>query len=98
MKWNLVVAGLLVCASAQASTVWDAVSLGGTAQVSWFDNQKFAYDTELGPNAAISLVPHISLVGSSLFGLGQKYNRSQAGVRFTVTDAQDPKFSVGVGV
>lgn len=98
MKRLLVAALLFVPSLASASTFADAIGLGGGVQVSWFDQAKVAYDTEAGVKAALSLTPHISGVGSGYYGFGQSYGRGEAGLRFTVTDIADPKFSVGIGL
>jgi hypothetical protein len=97
MKRILIAALMLIAVSAHAATFKDAIGLGAGAQVVWFNSHVFNYDTEAAGKAAFSVTPHISLVGSAGYGLGQKYGRAKAGARFTVTDANDPNFSVGVG-
>lgn len=54
---------------------------------------------EASGNAAMSLSPHLSLVGGLSAGLGtDSYLRSTVGVRVTATDVDNPDFSVGLGI
>jgi hypothetical protein len=86
-----------IAAPVHAANVGDAIALGADAQVVWFQNTSFAYDTELGGKGAFSITPHIAAVASAHYGLGQSYGRADAGARFTVTDVADNKSSLGVG-
>ena len=66
--------------------------------ISFDGNAHLPSDFELGAGAAMSLSPHISLVGSGYYGLAQTYLRGQAGFRVTATDVNDENFSIGVGM
>lgn len=64
----------------------------------WFDDNAKPSDFEAGAVGSASLSPHISGVGSALFGFDHSYIVGNAGLRYTVTDAQNPNFSVGIGI
>ena len=67
----------------------------------WYDSPVLSHlpsDFELGGNIRASLSPHISGVGGAEYGVNHSYIRGQGGVRFTVTDALDPFFSMGFGI
>lgn len=55
-------------------------------------------DFEAGGFARGSLSPHISAVGSLLYGFSHSYFRYTGGVRFTVTDVENKDFSAGLGM
>lgn len=90
----------LLTGAAQAQTpprvFGGAVSLNGI----WFDDPEAEVrnDLEAGLNARASLSPHISLVGSGVYGIRNKYFRYSAGVRVTATDVDNQAFSVGLGL
>lgn len=66
----------------------------------WYDGQvtKSPSDFELGTSARASLSPHISAVGELFYGVNRSYLRASAGPRFTATDADNPNFSIGLGI
>lgn len=55
-------------------------------------------EMELGGSASASLSPHISAVASAYHGLEHNYWVPRAGFRVTATDANNRKFSVGIGL
>jgi hypothetical protein len=63
----------------------------------WYDGDN-PNDFEAGGNLRASLSPHISLVGAGYYGFSHSYLRGSAGLRITATDANDPNFSVGIGM
>lgn len=65
----------------------------------WFDGPTTSVpnDIELGANASASLSPHLSAVGGAYYGTRNVYARWSAGARVTVTDVDNPDFSVGLG-
>ena len=54
-------------------------------------------DFELGGGGSISMSPHVSAVGSAWYGVGHTYLRGTIGARFTISDANNPDFSIGLG-
>lgn len=74
---------------AAANGIWyDAVELVGALPP----------DLEVGATGRASLSPNISGVGAAYYGFDNSYTRGSIGVRFTATDANDPNFSIGVGI
>jgi hypothetical protein len=66
----------------------------------WYDSQelvRFPSDFELGANLRASLSPHISAVAAGYRGVNHEYWRGSAGLRFTVTDVNNPNLSLGLG-
>lgn len=64
----------------------------------WFvDADPYQADVEAAGTLSASLSPHVSLVGGAEWGVCNSYVRGQAGARITVTDVNDPNFSIGVG-
>lgn len=55
-------------------------------------------ELEAGVTARASLQPHISLVGSAMYGFESDDIRTTAGWRVTVSDVENPNFSIGVGM
>lgn len=63
----------------------------------WIADDARPADFELGANAAASLSPHVSAVGALYYGIQHSYVRGSVGARFTVTDVDNPNFSIGLG-
>ena len=63
----------------------------------WYDQDVRPSDFEAGMNFKAALSPHISLVGSGLYGFQHSYTRGAGGVRFTLSDPDNGNISVGVG-
>ena len=96
MRKLLLVAALLALASPAAAQ--DVIRFGVGAQAVWYDDGTYPSDFEVGGNAAASLSPHLSLVGSAYYGLDKNYLTGAIGARITTTDANDANFSIGVGL
>ena len=88
-------AALLFASMAHAGEPVAKVFLAG--QGVWFNDQVAPSDFELGATARASLSPHISLVGGALYGTNNSYLRGTAGIRVTVSDVDQPNFSLGLG-
>jgi len=96
---------LLFALIALASVAPAAASTNGVmsayvgANGAWFVDAN-PYQADFEPTAALSasLSPHISLVGSAAWGVCNSYLRGGAGARVTVTDVDNPDFSVGTGI
>lgn len=90
---------LLVAAPVQAAGLWDAAALGFGGQGSWSDqgSTPALNEFEAVGKGALSITPHVSVVGSVAYGVNQPYIRSSIGARITATDVTDDTFSVGVG-
>lgn len=82
------------------ANAWQALSVGVGAGGVWVDEGAGPAfrDVEAGVSAAVSLTPHVSVVGGASYGVDRSYVRGSGGFRITATDANDPTFSVGVGV
>ena len=92
------IAALMLLIAVPAFAAGPVLSLAaGTNAISFDGVADLPSDFELGGNAAVSLSPHISGVGSAYFGLGQSYLRGTVGVRVTATDVQNQAFSAGFG-
>lgn len=95
----LIVALCFVLPATAFAQAKDVIKVYAGANGIWFDGPSPApSDFELGGNARASLSPHISVVGSGYYGLGESYFRGSGGVRLTATDVTDPDFSVGIGL
>lgn len=94
---GLIVAALLLCATPLYADeiVYQAAFAG---QGVWFNHEALPSDFEAGVAGSASLSPHISAVGSALFGFEHSYVVGTAGLRFTVTDAENRNFGIGVGL
>jgi hypothetical protein len=95
---------LLVALVSLAAVAPAAASTNGVmnaylgASGAWFANADPSQgDLELTGNLSASLSPHISAVGGMAWGTCNSYLRGSAGGRITVTDANNPDFSIGVG-
>lgn len=86
----------VLAGSAQADKIVYSAGLAG--QGVWFSENARPSDFEGGVKGAASLSPHISAVGSALFGFQHSYTSGKAGLRFTVSDAENRDFSIGVGI
>lgn len=91
---------LALAAPSHAANAWQALSVGIGGGGIWVDEgQGPAFrDVEAGVVAAVSLTPHVSVVGGASYGVDRAYVRGSGGVRLTATDVNDPTFSIGVGV
>ena len=99
MRWFLLCL-LLLPATAQAQSLVrfaDVVRFSAGIQGAWYDEEAFPSDFEIGGTVAASLQPHISAVGGAFYGVGETYLRGSLGGRYTVTDVDNPRFSVGLG-
>ena len=87
-------------AAAYAANAWQALSVGVGGGGVWVDEGggPAFRDVEAGLSGAVSLTPHVSIVGSVNYGVDRSYVRGSGGARITATDANDPTFSVGVGI
>lgn len=98
----LIVLGLSVslASAGHAANAWQALSVGIGGGGIWVDEGAGPAfrDVEAGVSAAVSLTPHVSVVGAANYGVDRSYVRGSAGARLTATDVNDPNFSVGVGV
>lgn len=76
------------------------VKLAAGVNAAWFTGPEtsFPSDIEACGNAAMSLSPHLSLVGDAAYGFDHSYFRGSGGARVTVTDTENPNFSVGLGI
>jgi hypothetical protein len=65
----------------------------------WTDGPATAFpsDFEAGGRATASLSPHVSVGSSVYYGFRNSYVRWEVGPRITVTDVENPHFSVGLG-
>jgi hypothetical protein len=96
---------ILACAAFMLLSAWPALPqparVFGAALVAngvWYDGEvPITSDVEAGLALRASLSPHISLVGSSAYGLANDYWRYAAGIRMTATDVDNRDFSVGLG-
>jgi len=88
----LLLTTMLLNANAQA-----VVKVYAGANGIWVADEARPADFELGGSAAASLSPHIAAVGGIWYGVAHSYIRGSAGARYTVTDASDPNFSIGLG-
>ena len=77
----------------------DVVRLYAGANGVWFDGPATAFpsDFEGGGRATASLSPHLSVGSDVYYGFRNSYVRWSVGPRVTVTDVEDPNFSVGLG-
>ena len=89
-----VLVAMLLASQVQAQAVVKAYA---GANGIWVADDARPADFELGGSAAASLSPHIAAVGGLYYGIGHSYVRGSLGARFTVTDTQDPNFSIGLG-
>ena len=85
--------------TATAADLSEVVKVAAGVNGVWWDGPGTAFpaDFEAGGSARASLSPHISAVGGVYYGFDHSYIRSAVGGRFTVTDVDDPHFSVGLG-
>lgn len=107
-KWQTIVAvgiivgTLLACgiiANCRAEGLANTTSLAAGLSGVWYDGLDApGPDLEASGHGAMSLSPHLSVVGSLGFGLTESYLRSAVGIRITATDVDNPDFSVGLGI
>lgn len=103
----LVSVGLALIASFAVSprdcdgaNVWEATSIGVGGGGVWVEEGSGPVfkDAEAVGRGAISVTPHVSLVGGLAYGVDRSYLRGSAGFRLTATDVNNPDFSIGVGI
>jgi hypothetical protein len=107
-KWQSLVFAILILGTLLALgiiTTCRAEGLANTTSLAagingvWFDGPDApGPDVEASLNGAMSLSPHLSLVGSADWGLTSTYLRSTVGARVTATDVDNADFSVGLGI
>jgi hypothetical protein len=95
MKRLLLVLMLLAAPAAAQEKVFAVY--GGANVISFDGVAELPRDFEIGGTGRASLSPHISLVGSTFYGIDNSYLRGTAGVRITATDVDNRDFSVGLG-
>jgi len=93
----VLVVGGFFCRPAHVANLWQATTFGVGVQGAWYDGTEDG-DIEADGKAAMSLTPHISLVGGLAYGFGHTYLRESVGARITATDVDDQTFSVGLGL
>lgn len=91
--------GFLCCPETHAAgaSPWEAVSLSVGLQERWLTNNAPVPDgreLEAFGQGALSLTPHVSVVGQAAVGLQNSYVRGAAGARITASDATNPDFNV----
>ena len=86
-----------LCKPAHAANVWQSLTFGVGANGAWYDSADNG-DLEVAGKAALSVTPHISLVGGLAYGFSGTYLRESLGARITATDVDDQNFSLGLGV
>lgn len=79
---------------------WSAASIGVGAGGGWLAQagEKSIGNFEAVGKGALSLTPHVSLVGGISYGFQDSYLRGSVGGRITATDVNDRTFSVGIGI
>lgn len=80
--------------------VWGAASLGVGAGGGWLAQagEKSVGNFEAVGKGAVSLTPHVSVVGGIAYGFQDTYLRGSVGARITATDVNDRTFSIGIGI
>jgi hypothetical protein len=92
------VLSLVIVSTARAERFANTTTLAAGVNAVWMDAVSDP-GIEASGNAAMSLSPHLSLVGGLSTGLGSdSYLRSTVGVRVTATDVDNPDFSIGLGI
>lgn len=90
---------LIVIGTARADGLANTTTLAAGVSGVWFDGPDApGPNLEASGHGAMSLSPHLSLVGMAAWGMTETYLRSSVGIRVTATDVDDPNFSVGLGV
>ena len=91
---------ILLAGTAQAAQKTGLLTVAAGVNGAWLSESAVTTfpAVELGGTASSSLSPHISLVGSSFYGLNEQYVRYTAGGRVTATDVNNPNFNVFLGV
>jgi hypothetical protein len=93
------IAALGIVATCRAEGLANTTTLAAGLSGVWFDGPEApGPNLEASGHAAMSLSPHLSLVGMLGAGLTDSYLRTTFGVRVTATDVDDPNFSVGLGI
>lgn len=105
--WMLAAAVLALLVTILAVLLWAPAARADTEPVLklyagangvWYDGPNgFPSDYEAVLAPRISLTPHLSLVGSAAYGFIHQYTRGGGGARVTITDVNDPNFSIGLG-
>lgn len=81
---------------ARAGTFLEGVQVAAGANGAWLDGPSAAFpaDFEAGGSASGSLSPHISAYGDLYYGFSHSYLRWDTGGKLTVSDVDNPDFSV----
>jgi len=88
-----------VISTCRAGGLANTTSLAAGVNGVWFDGVDApGPNLEASAHGAMSLSPHLSLVGSLGWGLTDTYLRSAVGFRVTVTDVDNQNFSAGIGI
>ena len=80
--------------------VWEASSIGVGGGGGWLTvpGDPTVGNLELVGRAAVSVTPHVAIVGGGAYGFQDSYLRGSAGARITATDVNDQSFSIGIGI
>jgi hypothetical protein len=96
----IAVAAMLVCLpNADAGSLNNATSASIGVAGRWLYDGEVTGDREVEGigNVAVSVTRHLSVTGGLAYGFNDAYSRSQADVRITATDADNPRFNVWFG-
>lgn len=96
----LVMLAALLASGARAATLSEVVKVRAGVGGAWFDGDETITpaDVEAVGVVSASLSPHISVIAAAAHGFDADYNRFAFGPRITITDVNNPNFSVGLGV
>ena len=90
-----VLVALALCATfAQAEPLEPKIAAGING--AWLDGPGSAFpaDVEAGATAWASMSPHLSVFADTYYGFSHSYLRYDGGIKATVTDVDNPNFSV----
>jgi hypothetical protein len=89
----------IIAGTCRAEGLANTTTLAAGVSGVWLDGPDApGPNLEASGHAAMSLSPHLSLVGMAAWGLTETYLRSTVGIRVTASDVNDPNLSVGLGV
>lgn len=97
IRYLPLLAAMFLVNTAQAQSFGEVVRFAVGVNGAWYDEEAYPSDFEVGGTARASLQPHLSLVGATFYGVNESYLRGSLGARYTVTDVDNPNFSIGVG-
>lgn len=100
MKRLALVLFLLALAVPAIADPLKALSFGIGAGAGWLSEagEKSHGNFEAVGRGALSLTPHVSIIGGAAWGFQDSYLRGNVGARITATDVNDATFSIGVGL